>query len=138
MTEFLLDPDDGRPTLTAALRNALTKRVAHEARVLAKRADVTVVCEEARRASDLALLWFSGERSAVLSLVGDWDPDGPYAIQIAHAGPRGVRYELALYVVTDPERLEAFGGSSGPSGGREAGGRAKPRSSSRRGVRSAA
>ena len=138
MTEFLLDPDDGRPTLTAALRNALTKRVAREARELAARAGVTVVFEESRRASDLALLWFSGERSAVLDLVGDWDPAGPYALQIAHAGPRGVRYELALYVVTDPERLETFGGSFGRSGGSDGGGRSERRSRASRGVRSAA
>ncbi len=141
MTEFLLDPDDGRPTLTAALRTALTKRVAKEARALAARADVTVVFEEPRRASDLALLWFSGERSAVLDLVGDWDPNGPYAIQIAHAGPRGVRYELALYVVADSERFERFGGASGAAGapgGRDGDGRGRRGSRQARGERSAA
>ncbi|MEX2502185.1 MAG: hypothetical protein WD336_07400 [Trueperaceae bacterium] len=107
MTEHLLDPDEAeRPALHPTARASLARQVADEARALAARGDVSVVCEEARRTSDLALLVFHGERSAVLQLVGDWEPRGPFAIQIAHAGPRGVRYELALYAVVDPDRVK--------------------------------
>lgn len=100
MEEFIIDLDDDvRPAPKPVRRAELRERILGEARRRAERHAISVVCEEPRRDSDVAMLWFEGERTAVLRTVGGWEPDGGMQLQIAHAGPRGARYELALYVV---------------------------------------
>lgn len=103
MQEFIFDLDDDvRPAPKPVRRAELRERILDEARRRAERHAISVVCEEPRRDSDVAMLWFEGERTAVLRTVGGWEPDGGMQLQIAHAGPRGARYELALYVVVRP------------------------------------
>lgn len=107
MDEFVLDPGyDARPAPLPGRIAELRETIVRDARARAQRAGVELVVEASRRSSDVALLWFSGERRPVLAIVGDWEPDEPVELQIAHAGPRGARYELALYVVVkgDPSR----------------------------------
>ncbi len=100
MDEYVFDlGDDVRPAPVPARRAELRERALREARTRAERYAIELVVEEPRRSSDLALLWFQGERTAVLRTVGGWEPSGGLELQIAHAGPQGPRYELALYVV---------------------------------------
>jgi hypothetical protein len=100
MDEFVVDPAQvARPAPRPARRRELRQALTREARRRAARAGVDVVVQEARRASDLALLWFQGERTAVLRTVGGWQPGGGVVLQIAHAGGYGPRYELAVYAV---------------------------------------
>jgi hypothetical protein len=100
MDEFVVDPASrARPAPRPARRRELRAALVREARRRAERAGVDVLVQEARRASDLALLWFRGERTDVLRAVGGWQPGGGVVLQIAHAGTYGPRYELALYAV---------------------------------------
>ncbi|MDZ7799889.1 MAG: hypothetical protein U5K81_03720 [Trueperaceae bacterium] len=112
MDDSLLDPGD---TVTAqgprdaaphrrtaprrARRAELRREVEGDARRVAHPRGVEVASGEPRRASDVAVLWFRGERASVLRTVGGWRPTAPVEVRIAHAGMLGVRYELALYVV---------------------------------------
>lgn len=108
MDEFVLDPGhDARPAPRRGRIEELRETIVRDARSRAARAGVELVVEDSRRSSDVALLWFSGERRPVLAIVGDWEPDEPVELQIAHAGPRGARYELALYVVARTDRSPA-------------------------------
>lgn len=117
MDDHLMDPGDqvepgelepsGRPSGRMAERTPprrarraeLRARVEQEARRVAERRGVEVAMEEPRRASDIAVMWFRGDRASVLRAVGAWRPDAPVEVRIAHAGSLGVRYELALYVL---------------------------------------
>lgn len=99
MTEYLLDPNpDERPSLGPGRVAELREHVLREARKLSEWAGVELVFERPRRASDIALLWFEGDRTAVLRAVGGWEPSPDVELQLAHARPTGSRFELSLYV----------------------------------------
>jgi hypothetical protein len=99
MTEFVLDPTRHvRPVPRQGRVAELRAYVLREARERSEREGVELIVERARRSSDVALLWFEGDRRAVLRTVGGWDPDPAVELQIAHAGARSSHYELSLYV----------------------------------------
>lgn len=104
MDEYVIDPTAfERPLLDSRRRAALRTRVEQEALDRAKIFGVKVIAHEPRRVADVALLWFQGDRPSVLALVGGWTPTDAVRLHIAHAGPQGTRYELALYAVFDGE-----------------------------------
>jgi hypothetical protein len=109
MDEYVFDPaQDARPAPRPARRRELHTTLAREARRRAQRSGVDVIVQEARRASDLALVWFRGERTEVLRTVGGWQPGGGIELQIAHAAMNGSRYELAVYaVVAGPDGADS-------------------------------
>lgn len=116
MDEFVVDPaQDARPAPRPSRRRELHATLAREARRRGERAGVDVVVQEARRASDLALVWFRGERSEVLRTVGGWQPGGGIELQIAHAALNGARYELAVYAVA-ASPAPAASAALGPTG----------------------
>ena len=99
MTEYILDPTrtdrrELRPEQAASLRT----HVLREARERSEREGVEIVVEAPRRRSDVAIVWFEGERRAVLRAVGRWDPHPDLEFHLAHARPRSARFELSLYV----------------------------------------
>lgn len=99
MTEFVLDPNpDERTALRPRQVAALREQVLREARERSENEGVEVVFGRPRRASDVAILWFEGERRAVLRAVGGWDPHPAVQLQLAHARPYASRFELSLYV----------------------------------------
>lgn len=112
MDEYVFDlGDDLRPAPRPARRAEMREQVLREARSRAERYAIELVVEEPRRSSDVALLWFQGERTAVLRTVGGWEPSSGLELQIAHAGPQGAKYELALYVVSRSTLVGASDGS---------------------------
>ena len=99
MTEYILDPTPtDRPELRPDQVAALQRRVLREARERSEREGVDLVFEAPRRRSDVAILWFEGERRAVLRTVGGWDPHPGLELHLAHARPHASRFELSLYV----------------------------------------
>ncbi len=99
MTEYILDPTStDRPELHPDQVEALQQRVLREARARSEREGVNLVFEAPRRRSDVAILWFEGERRAVLRAVGGWDPHPGLELHLAHARPHAARFELSLYV----------------------------------------
>jgi hypothetical protein len=99
MTEYILDPTrtdrrELRPEQAASLRTLVLR----EARHRSEQEGVELIVEQPRRRSDVAILWFEGERRAVLRAVGGWDPHPDLELHLAHARPRAARFELSLYV----------------------------------------
>lgn len=110
MEDFLLDPlDSPRPAPRASRRAELFERVLDAAAERAREHGIDVVAEPGRRASDLAMLWFQGDRSRVLHGVGGWDPGTGVLLQIAHGGHCAGRYELVVFAVVEatPDRRAA-------------------------------
>lgn len=100
MEGYVLDPKEPA-TPRPARRTELRDRVVAEAGEVARAHELRLVVEPARRASDLAMLWFQGDRTDVLRAVGEWDPGSDVALQIAHAGPCAGRYELVLFAAVE-------------------------------------
>mgnify|MGYP000436379204 CR=1 FL=1 len=108
MTEYVLDPTrTDRPELRPDEVATLREQVLREARERSEREGVELIFERPRRRSDIAILWFEGERRAVLRAVGGWTPDAPVELQLAHARPHASQFELSLYVTvrgaSDPD-----------------------------------
>lgn len=99
MTEYVLDPTPNeRPSLSPGKIAELRELVLREARERSEREGVQLVFERPRRASDIAILWFEGDRRSVLRAVGGWEPSADVELQLAHARPHGAHFELSLYV----------------------------------------
>lgn len=100
MVDFVLDPEQGmRAQPHAARRAELRDDVLRQASDRARRHAVELVARPVRRASDLAMLWFQGDRVRVLRAVGGWYPGTGIELHIAHASRASGRYELAVYAV---------------------------------------
>lgn len=102
MEGFVLDPQE--PAVVSPRspdRAELRDRVVHEASERARAHALRLVVEPSRRASDLVMLWFQGDRTDVLRAVGGWEPDEGVTLQIAHAGPCAGRYELVLFAAVE-------------------------------------
>ena len=98
MTDHVLDPQDKHRARPHAARQAeLRDGVLRQASDRARRHEVDLVARPTRRASDLAMLWFQGDRVRVLRAVGGWNPGPGIELHIAHASRCAGRYELALY-----------------------------------------
>jgi hypothetical protein len=108
MTEYILDPTrSDRPELHPDQVASLRERVVREARERSAREGVELVFEAPRRRSDVAILWFEGERRAVLRAVGGWDPHPDLELHLAHARPHASRFELSLYVAVRTVRVRS-------------------------------
>ena len=110
VTDYVLDPSEqDRPPLAPERAAELREQVLSEARQRSEREGVDLVFEPPRRASDVAILWFEGERRAVLRAVGGWTPHPDVEIHLAHARPRQARFELSLYVAARDGRASSAG-----------------------------